>query len=110
MEKSVGKALSKEVDKILLRRLANLHKPEISVLVLGLIAAVAFGLVLPIFGLLLSKSIKTFYESGDKLQKDSEFWALMFVVLGIGGFLTMPSTMHFFGVAGCKLIRRIRLI
>lgn len=109
-EKAVGEAHSKVVEKVLLSRLANLHKPEIPVLLLGLIASVANGLIFPTFGLLLAKSIKTFYESDHKLQKDSEFWALIFVVLGVGSFLTMPLRMYFFGVAGCKLIRRIRLM
>lgn len=110
LEKAVAEAHSNVVEKASLSRLANLNKPEIPVLLLGFMAAVANGLIFPFFGLLLSRSIKTFYESDHKLQKDSEFWALMFVVLGVGSFLTMPLRMYFFGVAGCKLIRRIRLM
>ena len=93
-----------------LRRLAYLNKPEIPVLLVGSIAAVANGLILPIFGLILSMVIKTFYEPPHELRKDSGFWALMLVVLGLATALLLPLRTYFFAVAGCKLIKRIRLM
>ncbi|KAK3008816.1 hypothetical protein RJ639_013662 [Escallonia herrerae] len=93
-----------------LRRLAYLNKPEIPVLVAGSIAALLNGVILPVFGLLLSTIIKIFYEPPHKLRKDSEFWALIYVLLGVGTLLVAPLRMYFFAVAGCKLIRRIRLM
>ena len=94
--------------EVSLRRLAYLNKPEIPVLLLGTIAAAANGVILPIFGILISSMIKTFYEPGDELRKDSEFWALIFVVLGVASLLAQPSRSYLFAVAGCKLIKRIR--
>ncbi|KAJ1403009.1 P-loop containing nucleoside triphosphate hydrolase [Sesbania bispinosa] len=64
-----------------LYRLAYLNKPEIPVLLIGTIAAVAHGVILPIFGLLLSKMISIFYEPADELRDDSRVWALVFVGL-----------------------------
>ncbi|KAM7487975.1 hypothetical protein LguiB_025459 [Lonicera macranthoides] len=96
--------------KVSLQRLSYLNKPEIPVLLVGSIAAVANGLILPIFGLILSMVIKTFYEPPHELRKDSEFWALMFAVLGLATALLMPLRTYFFAVAGCKLIKRIRLM
>ncbi|KAK3017231.1 hypothetical protein RJ639_007149, partial [Escallonia herrerae] len=93
-----------------LRRLAYLNKPEIPVLVAGSIAALLNGVILPVFGLLLSTIIKIFYEPAHKLRKDLEFWALIYVLLGVGTLLVAPLRMYFFAVAGCKLIRRIRLM
>ncbi|MQL71843.1 hypothetical protein Taro_004156 [Colocasia esculenta] len=93
-----------------LRRLAALNKPEISILMLGLISAVISGVVMPIFGLMLSSVIKTFYEPPAKLKKDSKFWALMFAILGLVSLLATPSRFFFFSVAGSRLIRRIRLM
>ena len=90
--------------------MAYLNKPEIPVLIVGFLAALANGIILPTFGLLFSSIIKTFYESGHKLQKDSEFWALMFVGLGVASFVAMPLRTYCFAVAGCKLIRRLRLM
>ncbi|KAM2541701.1 hypothetical protein TB2_021235 [Malus domestica] len=94
--------------EVSLRRLAYLNKPEIPVLFLGTIAAAANGVVLPIFGLLLSSVIKTFFEPHHELRKHSKFWALIFIVLGVGSLIALPARHYFFSVAGFKLIKRVR--
>lgn len=99
---------SKSPAQVSLRRLVYLNKPEIPILLLGVVAAVANGLVLPIFGILISSIIKTFFEPKHQLRKDSEFWALMFVVLGLASCIATPSRAFFFSMAGCRLIKRIR--
>ncbi|KAM7521367.1 hypothetical protein LguiA_011269 [Lonicera macranthoides] len=99
---------SEKLPKVQLRRLAYLNKPEIPVLVIGTIAAIANGTIFPIFGILISSMIKTFYEPPSELRKDSRFWALIFVVLGVASFLVYPARTYFFAVAGCKLVTRIR--
>ncbi|KAL2535447.1 ABC transporter B family member 4 [Forsythia ovata] len=96
--------------EVSIRRLAYLNKPELPVLVAGILSAIINGAIVPLFGILLSIVIKTFYEPPHKLQEDSKFWALMFVVLGAVSLLAYPARTYFFGVAGCKLIRRIRLM
>ncbi|KAG2726673.1 hypothetical protein I3760_01G124800 [Carya illinoinensis] len=96
--------------EVSLCRLAYLNKPEIIVLLLGSIAAVANGVIFPVLGIVISGMIKTFYEPRDELRKDSKFWALIFVLLGVASLLAQPSKSYFFAVAGCKLIRRIRLM
>ncbi|TKY61652.1 ABC transporter B family member 11 [Spatholobus suberectus] len=93
-----------------LRHLASLNKPEIPVLLIGCVAAIANGTIFPIFGVLLSSVIKTFFKPFPEMKKDSKFWALMFVTLGFGSLLAIPGRSYFFSVAGSKLIRRIRLI
>ncbi|XP_024981326.1 ABC transporter B family member 21-like [Cynara cardunculus var. scolymus] len=108
IEASPAKEGSEKPPKVPLRRLAYLNKPEIPVLILGAIAAIINGAVLPVFGILISSMIKTFYEPPDKMKTDSRFWALMFVVLGVVSFLAFPGRSYFFSVAGSKLIRRIR--
>ncbi|XP_027153546.1 ABC transporter B family member 4-like [Coffea eugenioides] len=89
--------------------LAYLNKPEIPQLLLGSLAAVVAGAILPIFGVILSRAIKTFYEPPHELHNNSRFWALMLVVLGVSALLATPLKTYYFAVAGCKLIRRIRL-
>ncbi|KAG6573610.1 ABC transporter B family member 4, partial [Cucurbita argyrosperma subsp. sororia] len=91
-----------------LGRLAALNKPEIPVLVIGTIGAVLCGVLLPIFGLLVSTVIKTFYLPPDQLKKDTKFWALIYIVLGVTSLVAHPWRAYFFSVAGCKLIERIR--
>ncbi|BBG99357.1 P-glycoprotein 11 [Prunus dulcis] len=96
--------------KISMRRLVALNKPEIPVLLIGSVAAIITGVMIPIFGLLLSKVVKTFYEPPRQQKKDSEFWAIMFMTLGVASLLVIPASEYFFSVAGSKLIERIRLI
>ncbi|XP_026446433.1 ABC transporter B family member 21-like [Papaver somniferum] len=57
---------------------------------------------------MLSGIIKTFFEPPSELKKDSRFWALMCIVLGVASLITSPARTYFFAVAGCKLINRIR--
>ncbi|KAK6928923.1 ABC transporter type 1, transmembrane domain [Dillenia turbinata] len=91
-----------------LTRLATLNKPELPILLLGCLAAGIHGVIFPIFGLLMSKAIRMFYEPPNELRSDSKFWALMFVVLGGVVLLCIPFQNFFFGIAGGKLIERIR--
>ncbi|KAJ0092049.1 hypothetical protein Patl1_24722 [Pistacia atlantica] len=111
-EKSIDSTPASEKPQISqqvsLSRLARLNSPEIPLLLLGSIFAAANGVILPIFGMVLASVIKTFYEPEEKLKRDSSFWALIFVAIGVACFLSFPMSSYFFGVAGCKLIKRIR--
>ncbi|RCV15411.1 hypothetical protein SETIT_3G054200v2 [Setaria italica] len=105
--KNVDEEIEQEVP---LSRLASLNKPEIPVLILGSIASAISGVIFPIFAILLSNVIKAFYEPPLILRKDAEFWSSMFLVFGAVYFLSLPLGSYLFSVAGCKLIRRIRLM
>lgn len=94
--------------KVSIKRLANLNKPEIPVLLIGSVAAIIHGVLFPVFGLILSSSIEMFYKPPNELKKDSEFWSLMFLGMGCIGLVAAPAQNFFFGVAGAKLIQRIR--
>ncbi|CAO1947832.1 unnamed protein product [Urochloa humidicola] len=91
-------------------RLAGLNKPELPILLLGALAAGVHGVLFPLFGLMISNAIKTFYDPPHKLRKDSSFWGLMCVVLGIVSIISIPMEYFLFGVAGGKLIERIRAL
>ncbi|KAH6826594.1 P-glycoprotein 11 [Perilla frutescens var. hirtella] len=96
--------------KVPLRRLAYLNKPEVPVLIAGALSAIVNGAIMPVFGILIASVIKTFYESPHELRKDSKFWAIIFMLLGVVSLLAYPARTYLFGVAGNKLIRRIRLM
>ncbi|KAJ4770415.1 ABC transporter B family member 11 [Rhynchospora pubera] len=91
-----------------IRRLFALNKPEALVLLFGSIAATVHGVIFPLFSILMSNSIKVFYEPPPQLLKDSRFWASMYVVLACIAFFVTPAEYFLFGVAGGKLIERIR--
>ncbi|CAD5165795.1 unnamed protein product [Musa acuminata subsp. malaccensis] len=97
-------------NEVPLRRLAYLNKPEIPVLMLGSFAAIVNGVIFPMYAILLSNVIKAFYEPPHKLRKDSNFWSLMFLVFGGISLIALPARSYLFGIAGSKLIRRIRLM
>ncbi|XP_022757720.1 ABC transporter B family member 21-like [Durio zibethinus] len=99
---------SEQAPEVPIWRLAYLNKPEIPVILLGTIFAAVNGVILPIFGVLISNVIKTFFKPPDELKKDSRFWALIFMALGLASLLASPARTYFFSVAGFKLIQRIR--
>ncbi|KAK6124138.1 hypothetical protein DH2020_042111 [Rehmannia glutinosa] len=98
----------KKRKRVSIGRLAYLNKPELPYLLLGAVGSMGNGLMFPLFGLLLSSAIKIFYEPPNELRKDTEFWGLMMVLLGVGGMVAQPVQNYFFGIAGGKLIQRIR--
>ncbi|XP_047315290.1 ABC transporter B family member 9-like [Impatiens glandulifera] len=100
-----GKHKKKSVS---MKRLANMNKSEFPILFLGSIAAAVNGLTFPIFGLLMSSAIKIFFEPPHQLRNDSKFWAAMYLLLGIVILIALPLQNYFFGIAGGKLIQRIR--
>lgn len=95
-------------DKAPVGRLINLNKPEFPILTMGSIAAAVHGIVFPMFGLVISNAIKSFYEPPHMLRKGTRFWALMYVVLGVASVVSIPVQYFFFGVAGGKLVERIQ--
>lgn len=94
--------------KVSIKRLAYLNKTEIPILLVGSVAAAIQGVIFPIFGLLLSSAISMFFEPPSQLRKDSRFWALVYLALGCVTLVAIPLQNYFFGIAGGKLIERIR--
>ncbi|XP_073366992.1 ABC transporter B family member 4 isoform X2 [Aegilops tauschii subsp. strangulata] len=107
LEESTDK-ISSDRKKAPIGRLFYLNKPEALVLALGSIAAAMHGAILPVYGILISSAIKTFYEPPAELLKDSRFWASMFAMLGACALVLIPIEYFLFGLAGGKLVERIR--
>ncbi|CAF2176082.1 unnamed protein product [Brassica napus] len=97
-----------EHKKVSFLRVAALNKPEIPMLILGSIAAVLNGVILPIFGILISSVIKAFFKPPEQLKSDTSFWAIIFMLLGVASMVVYPAQTIFFSIAGCKLVQRIR--
>ncbi|CAI8590911.1 unnamed protein product [Vicia faba] len=104
-----GQLDNKEKPKrVPLTRLAKLNKPEVPVILLGSIAAIIHGVVFPIFGLLFSSVISMFFKPPDQQKKESRLWSLLYVGLGFVTLVVLPLQNYFFGIAGGKLIERVR--
>ncbi|PIA37906.1 hypothetical protein AQUCO_02900039v1 [Aquilegia coerulea] len=91
-----------------LQRLAYLNKPELPVIILGCVAAITNGSIFPLYGVIFSGLIKTFYEPPAELRKDSIYWLWMFVALGCVGLLASTGRLYLFAIAGGRLIKRVR--
>uniref|UniRef100_A0A0D3ESV4 MDR-like ABC transporter n=1 Tax=Oryza barthii TaxID=65489 RepID=A0A0D3ESV4_9ORYZ len=109
-QQKVDHSDSKAIKKTPFGQLFNLNKPEVPVLLLGSIAASVHGVILPLYGIIMPGVLKSFYEPPDQLRKDSRFWALMSVVLGVACLISIPAEYFLFGIAGGKLIQRVRTL
>nr|XP_027191250.1 ABC transporter B family member 9-like isoform X1 [Cicer arietinum] len=98
----------KKHKNVSIRRLVKLNKPEVPVLILGSIAAIVNGVVFPIFGLVFSSAITMFYKPPEQQRKEARLWSLLYVGLGLLTLVVLPIQNYFFGVAGGKLVERIR--
>ncbi|XP_058748893.1 ABC transporter B family member 9-like [Vicia villosa] len=98
----------KKQKNVSIRRLAYLNKPEIPVLLLGSIAAIVNGVVFPVFGLVFSSAISMFYKPPEQQKKEARLWSLLYVGLGLVTLVVLPLQNYFFGIAGGKLVERIR--
>ncbi|XP_073224373.1 ABC transporter B family member 9-like [Cicer arietinum] len=98
----------KKLKNVSIRRLVKLNKPEVPVLILGSIAAIVNGVVFPIFGLVFSSAITMFYKPPEQQRKEARLWSLLYVGLGLLTLVVLPLQNYFFGVAGGKLVERIR--
>ncbi|KAM3350729.1 hypothetical protein ACQJBY_023045 [Aegilops geniculata] len=91
-------------------RLFNLNKPEAPILLLAVIAAFVHGLLFPLFSIMMSGGIRTFYYPEHQLRKDSRFWALLCLLLAIISLIAIQLEFFLFGMAGGKLVERVRAL
>ncbi|MCI30022.1 ABC transporter B family member, partial [Trifolium medium] len=54
--------------------------------------------------------ISIFYKPAHELRHDSKVWAIVFEAVAVASLLIIPCRFYFFGVAGGKLIQRIRKV
>ncbi|XXQ39782.1 ABC transporter transmembrane region [Plasmodiophora brassicae] len=86
----------------------RLNAPEARYIAVGLLGAVISGAIMPAFAYIFGRILEVFYEKGPDLRTDTNFWALMFFVISLAGFLGNYLKFTFFGISGEKLTTRIR--
>ena len=93
----------------LFSKLLKLNSPETAYLIGGIIAAVGFGCLPPLFGVLFGEFISVFSERDyDTALHDAMIFALEFTAMGVGFFLTLGMQGVMFGIAGENLVERVR--
>ncbi|XP_060906590.1 ATP-binding cassette, sub-family B (MDR/TAP), member 4 [Labrus mixtus] len=84
--------------------------PEWPYIVVGVFCAMANGALQPAFAIIFTKIITTFAEPDPRVIKErSEFFSLMFVVIGAISFVTMFLQGFCFGKSGEILTLKLRL-
>ncbi|KAI8999833.1 P-loop containing nucleoside triphosphate hydrolase protein [Gaertneriomyces semiglobifer] len=86
-------------------RIIRMNKPETVYILIALLGSIVNGATQPVFAILFGQFIKVFFT---KNQDDANFWALMFLVIGIANFFASFLKFTLFGFSGEKLTTRIR--
>lgn len=91
------------------KRIASLNSPEWLFIMVGCIAAIVSGSIQPIFAFTLSEIISVFAETDlEKQKQQTDFYCIMFAVIGITAGLAMFLQSCLFAYSGEKLTMRLR--
>ncbi|CAB3398373.1 unnamed protein product [Caenorhabditis bovis] len=92
-----------------LLRIMKYARPEYCLMLIGTVAALLHGMVMPAFSLFFSQIIEVFSNPDrEQMVEDGHFWALMFLVLAAFQGTTMFLQCSLFGIASERLTMRIR--
>ncbi|TMW60937.1 hypothetical protein Poli38472_000979 [Pythium oligandrum] len=100
-----------ESPEISIGRMWKMALPESKFLVLGALGGIVNAAVFPMWGVLMTKIMVLFFveKPRDEVLSDARFWAVGFVILGVV-FCAAVTMQHYgFGVAGQRLVTRVRL-
>lgn len=94
----------------LVRFVASFNKPELKLILLGVVFVVLAGCAQPTQAVLYAKAIAAITTSAnrDQLQRDTDFWALMLLALGLAQLLFYAVQGTCLGVGSEKLTSRAR--
>ncbi|KAH6790052.1 hypothetical protein C2S51_005058 [Perilla frutescens var. frutescens] len=98
----------KKPPKYRLRDVLRLQKPEVVMLIVGLILGMAAGAILSIFPFILGVALKAYFSDINKMKKEIGKLCLVLVGLGFACIITMIGQQGFCGWAGTKLTKRVR--
>ncbi|XP_051135948.1 ABC transporter B family member 19-like [Andrographis paniculata] len=87
----------------------RLQRPELGLLMLGLLLGIAAGAIFSVFPLVLGEGLKVyFFKNLHKLKQDVGYLCLVLIGLGVGCIISMTGQQGFCGLAGTKLTKRVR--
>ncbi|PNF32792.1 hypothetical protein B7P43_G04482 [Cryptotermes secundus] len=93
-----------------LSRIIALNKPELLHVLVGCIAATAVGCALPLFAILFGEVYGVLsIQDPEEIQSETNWYCILFVVIGVVTGLGMFLQMHLFSLAGVRLTARLRV-
>ncbi|KAI8816005.1 P-loop containing nucleoside triphosphate hydrolase protein [Fimicolochytrium jonesii] len=91
------------------KRLLVLNRPEAFYMTIGVIGAIVNGVTQPIFAILFGRFIGVFaLPDLNDMRSQANFWAAMFLVIGIANLIASFVKFAMFGISGEKLTTRLR--
>lgn len=97
-----------KVDLPTTKDIIRLLKPEMKWIIMGTLASILSGAMLPTFALFYAQIFDTFTKNGTELIESGTFWALMFVVLSVLMFITMFLRIIVMSIAIEQTMARLR--
>ncbi|RHZ50096.1 hypothetical protein Glove_505g38 [Diversispora epigaea] len=91
----------------ILKKVGKINRPEISQIIIGLLAAIVCGSVYPVFAIIFSHILQPFSKLPDQLKHEAIFWSLNFLVIAVV-FNWLNCIRCSFWDSGANLIKRIR--
>ncbi|KAK9775197.1 putative P-loop containing nucleoside triphosphate hydrolase protein [Seiridium cardinale] len=95
----------------LIKFIASFNRPELKMMIIGIVFVVISGGGQPAQSLVYSKAIATLSLASnlhDQIRHETNLWALLLLVLGIVTWFTNSVHLIIFGVGSEKMIRRAR--
>ncbi|RHZ85023.1 hypothetical protein Glove_73g31 [Diversispora epigaea] len=92
----------------ILKKVGKMNRPEIPMIIIGLLAAIVCGSVYPVFAIIFSHILQSFAKPPDQLKHDAIFWSLMFLVIAVASLIGQTVQGFAFGYSGENLTERIR--
>jgi len=97
-----------EAKDVPLVRIIKLSAEKSWAVIIGLIGSVISGGIYPAYAVVLAKMLNVLGTStNDQIEKDTPFWAGMFVVIGVSVFIGW-ALQGFYGIAGEAVTHRLR--
>ncbi|GJJ74770.1 ATP-binding cassette, subfamily B (MDR/TAP), member 1 [Entomortierella parvispora] len=104
------KKLAKE-QKAPIWRVVGIMKPELPMAVFGGIMSAVSGATYPVFAKLFSKMLNLLTDTtSPTFERDTNFYSLMFVVLGVAALFGAGFSVYIFELIGEKMARRMRTL
>ncbi|CAG8583643.1 17914_t:CDS:10, partial [Cetraspora pellucida] len=92
----------------LIKKIIKFSRPELLIILMGLLASIVNGYIYPIFAVIFSNIFQSFTKLDNELKLDAEFWSLMFLVIAVCTLVCNFIQGTAFGYSGEKLILRVR--
>ncbi|KAJ3058315.1 ATP-binding cassette, sub-B (MDR TAP), member 4, partial [Quaeritorhiza haematococci] len=105
---SVKKAKSEKKQRMNWFKLMKLAGPSWPWLLLGTIASLANGVIMPFYSVVFSEVLGTFAKQGDEFRSSANFWVLILMLLALGSFVVNFAQSASLGLLSERILRRLR--